>query len=126
MAKRKKKTKGKAAGRRAAEHGGLGEAQLVAVSGLFGVLSEPSRLRILQRLEAGSASVGEIAADLGFKQANVSKQLGILQAAGVLRREQDGNRAIYSIQMKLVFDLCELVCRRLSEHATERAAALSV
>jgi DNA-binding transcriptional ArsR family regulator len=106
-------------------HAPLDGAQLQAVAELFDVLSEPSRLRILQVLQAGPASVGELVQMCGFKQANVSKQLGMLLSAGVISREQQGNRAIYSIQMPLVFDLCDLVCRGVAQHAAERAAALA-
>src|SRR5688572_12777541 len=55
----------------------LGEAQLRAVADLFSVLSEPTRLRILQMLQRGAATVGEIMLATGIKQANASKQLGI-------------------------------------------------
>ena len=102
----------------------LAPAQLAAVAELFAVLSEESRLAILQRLKAGPASVGELVEDLAMKQANVSKQLGILAAAGVIARQQQGNRAIYSIALPLVFDLCDLVCRGVAEQAAQRAAAL--
>ena len=53
--------------------------------------------RILQQLQDGPASVGEIVETLGIKQANASKPLGILYQAGVLAREKAGNSAIYSI-----------------------------
>jgi len=119
------KTTHKPSARRSNAHAPLGEIALAAVAELFAVLSEPTRLRILQMLQAGPASVGEMVEQLGLKQANVSKQLGILLSAGVLRREQQGNRAIYTIAMPLVFDLCGLVCQGLSRHASERAAALA-
>ena len=64
-------------------------------------------------LEAGAASVGEIIAATGMKQANVSKQLGILHQAGVLARERDGNLVRYFIRTPLVFNLCALVCGSL-------------
>ena len=104
---------------------GLGAQQLRAVADLFGVLSEPSRLRILQILQDRPASVGELVEKSGLKQANASKQLGILLSAGVIARQQEGNRAIYSIVMPLVFDLCHLVCDSVAKQAVERAAALS-
>lgn len=103
----------------------LGEPQLQAVSDLFGVLSEPTRLRILQLLQDGPASVGEIVDTLGIKQANASKQLGILHQAGVLAREKAGNSAIYSIRMPLVFDLCGLVCDGLRQEAEARLKSLA-
>jgi len=105
-------------------HRGLDAAQTQAVAGLFAALSEESRLRILQVLQEGPASVGELVERSGLKQANVSKQLGILQTAGIITRRQDGNRAIYSIKMPLVFDLCALVCRGVAEQAAEHAESL--
>jgi DNA-binding transcriptional ArsR family regulator len=107
-----------------AGHKPLDAAQLQAVADLFDVLSEGSRLRILQILQSGPASVGELVEQSGLKQANVSKQLGILLSAGVINRCQNGNRAIYSIQLPLVFELCALVCRGIARQAEERAAVL--
>lgn len=98
---------------------------LDAVASLFGVLSEPTRLRILQQLQQGPATVSELMAALDIRQANASKQLGILHQAGLLKREKDGNLVRYSIRMKLVYKLCDLVCNELRREATERVALLS-
>jgi DNA-binding transcriptional ArsR family regulator len=104
----------------------LGAAQLEAVAQLFAVLSEATRLRILQFLQsAGAASVGEIMDATGIKQANASKQLGILHQAGVLSRQKQGNCVLYSIRLPLVFDLCNLVCTSLREDAHARAKELA-
>lgn len=84
----------------------LDDAQLQAVAELFSVLSEGSRLRVLQALQREPLSVGELVESTGMKQANVSKQLGLLLTAGIISRRQDGNRAIYSIAMPVVFELC--------------------
>ena len=103
----------------------LGPGQLQAVADLFAILSEPTRLRILQHLHDGPASVGEIVSQLDIKQANASKQLGILHQAGVLAREKDGNQVRYSIRMPLVVDLCTLVCNGLRKEAELKAKALA-
>jgi DNA-binding transcriptional ArsR family regulator len=105
-------------------HKPLDATQLQAVADLFDVLSEGSRLRILQILQNGPRSVGELVEQADLKQANVSKQLGMLWSAGVIDRRQDGNRAIYSIKLPLVFELCEPVSRGVAQQAAERAAAL--
>lgn len=102
----------------------LTPAQLTAVADLFAVLSEPSRLRILQLLHDGPSEVGRIIKASGLKQANVSKQLRVLLSCGVVARRQEGNRAIYSIALPLVFDLCDLVCRGMARQAEARATAL--
>jgi DNA-binding transcriptional ArsR family regulator len=103
----------------------LGEAQLQAVADLFAVLSEPSRLRILQLLQSGPAAVGDIVQVTGMKQANVSKQLGILHQTGVLARERAGNTVRYSIRLPLVFDLCDLVCTSLRNDAIAKVKMLA-
>lgn len=109
---------------RSSAHSQLDPVQTAAVAQLFSLLSEPSRLLILQQLQSAPASVGELVAALHMKQANVSKQLGLLLNAGVICRRQAGNRAIYSIDMPLIFDLCALVCRGVAERASARARAL--
>lgn len=110
--------------RRDKAHVRLDDAQLRAVAELFATLSEPSRLKILQLLQSGPAGVSELVQRSGLKQANASKQLGILAAAGVIWRRQEGNRAIYSIALPLVFELCDLVCRDIAKQASAYAAAL--
>ena len=108
-----------------AAHPPLEGPQLAAVADLFAVLSEPSRLRILQVLQNGAASVTDVCRQTGFKHANASKQLGILAAAGVVGRRQEGNHAIFSIEMPVVFELCEIVCSGVARQAAEYAEALS-
>lgn len=106
-------------------HAPLNRQQLASVADLFSTLSEPSRLRILQVLQNGPANVTEVIQQTGFKQANASKQLGILHTAGVIDRRQDGNCAIYSIAMPLVFEICELVCNGIARQTAAYAVELS-
>jgi DNA-binding transcriptional ArsR family regulator len=100
----------------------LGEAQLQEVARLFDMLSQTSRLRIIQALHHGPASVHQIMESTGLKQANASKQLGLLYQAGILARQKDGNTIRYEIRLPLVFDLCTLVCdsRRADAEAKAR------
>jgi DNA-binding transcriptional ArsR family regulator len=103
----------------------LNEDQLQDVADLFAVLSEPTRLRILQMLQSRPANVSQIVSALGLKQANVSKQLAILHQAGVLKRTKTGNVVEYAIGMALVFDLCALVCDGLREGARQKLRRLT-
>ena len=102
----------------------LDNRQLQAVADLFAVLSEPTRLRILQHLQRAPATVSELVQQLDIKQANASKQLGILHHAGVLARDKEGTQVRYSIRMPLIFELCALVCDGLRREAEEEARAL--
>ena len=80
------------------------------IAARFRLLGEPMRIRILDSLRDGTASVGELAEMLDTTQQNVSKHLGALHQAGIVGRQRDGNRVLYSIDDPAVFELCEHVC----------------
>lgn len=91
------------------------------VAGRFRLLAEPMRIRILERLRPGERSVGELVAELGTTQQNISRHLNTLHGAGVLARRKDGNRVLYRIADPSVVALCETVCGGLER----QVAALS-
>jgi DNA-binding transcriptional ArsR family regulator len=76
----------------------------------FRVLGEPMRIRLLDRLREGEATVGELSEALAASQQNVSKHLAVLSDAGVLGRRKDGNHVYYRIVDEGIFALCEQVC----------------
>ena len=84
-------------------------AQFEEIAGLFKMLGEPMRLRILQAVCKVPRSVNEIVETTGSTQANVSKHLALLSSAGILRREKDGQRVFYSVKEQFVVRLCEMV-----------------
>ena len=90
----------------------------------FRVLSEPMRLRLLDCLRAGPATVKELQESTGSSQQNVSKHLAVLLAAGTVSREKDGNFSRYAIADEGVFDLCEHVCGGLRQQLDELESAL--
>jgi DNA-binding transcriptional ArsR family regulator len=79
----------------------------------FRVLGEPMRIKLLDRLRTGDASVHELAEATGSTQQNVSKHLGVLHRAGVVSRRKEGNFSRYAIADEGVFALCEDVCGSL-------------
>ena len=88
----------------------MSEKMLDLVARRFRTLGEPYRLRILQELEAGEKSVGELVAALDGNQPNVSKHLQILSDAGLIGRRREGTSIFYAISDPMVFRLCTLVC----------------
>ncbi len=74
------------------------------------------------QLRSAPATVGELQAELGASQQNVSKHLGILHAAGLIARAKDGNHARYSISDPSVFELCEQVCGGVRRQVEELEA----
>jgi DNA-binding transcriptional ArsR family regulator len=99
-------------------------AELVAQR--FRVIGEPMRIKLLDQLREGERSVGDLVEVLGATQQNVSKHLGVLHQAGIVRRRKDGNRVIYAIADDSVFALCETVCGGLARQVAEIAQLLEV
>ena len=88
----------------------LPEPLIELVAQRFRVLGEPMRIKLLDRLREGDATVSELQEALGASQQNVSKHLGILHAAAMVSRTKQGNSTVYSISDPSVFELCEQVC----------------
>ncbi len=81
----------------------------------FRVLGEPMRIRLLDQLRAGEATVGELSEALQASQQNVSKHLAVLSDAGILGRRKERNHVYYRIVDEGVFTLCEDVCGSLQQ-----------
>jgi len=97
----------------------LSARQLEAVARLFSVLSEPSRLGLLQALHPGPLSVSELMQTCGMKQANVSKHLGVLHDHHLVKRERNGASVRYAIADPMIFSLCNLVCSKMERDARQ-------
>jgi DNA-binding transcriptional ArsR family regulator len=93
----------------------LTEDELAQIAGRFKMLGEPMRLKILQALCKGPRTVGEIVEATGATQANISKHLALLAAAGILTREKDGQCVYYGMKDPLTLKMCELVRSQLAE-----------
>ena len=87
--------------------------ELIAVR--FRALSEPTRIKLLDRLREGEATVLELSEPIGTTPQNVSKHLGVLQRAGIVARRKQGNFAYYRVVDEGVFSLCEAVCGSLQQ-----------
>lgn len=102
----------------------LSDQMVELVARRFHILGEPQRLRILQALESGECTVGEIVERVAGSQPNISKHLQVLHATGLVGRRRRGNSIYYSIADPVVFKLCELVCRSAAETARQRLRSL--
>jgi DNA-binding transcriptional ArsR family regulator len=83
----------------------------------FRALAEPTRIKLLDRLRGGEASVLELTELVGTSQQNVSKHLQLLQHAGIVSRRKRGNFSYYRIVDNTVYSLCEAVCGSLQNRA---------
>ena len=96
-------------------------------------LAEPARLQILNELRGGERTVTALVEATGLGQANVSKHLQLLLAAGFVvpafftcsLRRKDGLFTRYRIVDQDVFRICEMMCDRLEVDARRRRHVLA-
>ncbi len=103
----------------------LPQALVEVIAERFRVLAEPTRIRILDCLRDGPATVQELTRAVGSSQQNVSKHLGVLHRAGIVGRAREGVSVRYEIADETVFALCEQVCGELRRRLAELDEVLS-
>lgn len=85
-------------------------------AGVLRSLSHPDRLLLLCQLGQGERAVSELEELLGITQPNLSQQLGVLRAEGLVSTRREGKRIFYSIQdprlLHLLSTLYLLYCPR--------------
>lgn len=91
----------------------------------FRALGDPLRIRLVEQLLEGEASVRELVTATGAGQQNVSKHLGVLLHAGVVGRRKQGTSVYYRIIDDAVYDLCEQVCASLERQHAELGELLT-
>jgi DNA-binding transcriptional ArsR family regulator len=99
----------------------LPEPVVELVARRFRVIGEPMRIRILDRLRGGEATVAELTDSLGTSQQNMSKHLGVLHEAGIVGRRKQGTHTLYAIADESVIALCDQVCGGLQRQFTDLA-----
>jgi DNA-binding transcriptional ArsR family regulator len=84
----------------------------------FSALSNPLRVRILQRLAEKPATVGTIAEGLGAERSLISHNLALLSKAELVEFTKAGNTRVYTINETIVpqifFFLDRVVCSNCS------------
>lgn len=88
----------------------------------FRSLADPTRLAVLRSLMSGERNVSQIVEETGKSQANVSKHLKLLSAAGLVSRRKAGLQVFYKLDDPLVERLCKLVCETIVEETQRHLA----
>jgi len=95
-----------------------------AIAERFRILGEPMRIRLLDALREGPATVQELEQATDSSQQNVSKHLGVLLRSGMVSRRKEGNFSLYAVADEGVFDLCEQICGGIRRQLDELDALL--
>jgi DNA-binding transcriptional ArsR family regulator len=93
------------------------------VAAYFGVLAEPTRLKIMHALCLGERTVTQIVEETGASQTNVSRHLGLMHRHGMVARRKEGTAVIYSVADPTMVELCREVCNRIAVTIDERQPA---
>ncbi len=64
---------------------------------VFRALADPTRRQILEDLRAGELTSGEIAGRFPISGPSISRHLGVLRAAGLVRERRVANRTFYAL-----------------------------
>ncbi|RJP30787.1 MAG: transcriptional regulator [Actinobacteria bacterium] len=82
---------------------------------LFGVLSDPTRVKIILALSRAELCVGDLASVVGASDSAVSHQLRILRNLGLVAHRRDGKLALYSLSDEHL----EKILKESIEHVSE-------
>ena len=91
-----------------------------AVARYFGVLSEPTRLKILHAICQSERSVSAIVSETGATQTNVSRHLGLMLQAGVVSRRREGSTVFYRVANPEFVEICRSVCVQIASRIDEQ------
>lgn len=66
-------------------------------AGVFRALADSTRRQILEELRAGELAAGEIVGRFPISAPSISRHLGVLKVAGLVRERREANRIFYSL-----------------------------
>jgi DNA-binding transcriptional ArsR family regulator len=86
---------------------------------IFQALAHPTRIAIMELLENGELSAGELIEKLGMEQANVSQHLAILRGKRLVSNRKAGNQVFYSVRDPLISEVLALMRQYFQKNLKE-------
>ena len=84
-------------------------ARAATTADAFNAVAEPRRRQILDALAGGERPVGDLVAQLGLAQPQVSKHLRVLREVGLVQVRGDGRRRLYRLNGRPLKDIHDWV-----------------
>jgi ArsR family transcriptional regulator, lead/cadmium/zinc/bismuth-responsive transcriptional repressor len=97
----------------------LSAATVQEIAATFGVLGDPTRVRILDALSAGELCVCDIATLAGISESAVSHQLRLLRGMRLVRARRAGRQVFYTLDDQHIVELLRLAVTHVQESAAE-------
>ena len=76
---------------------------------IFQALAHPTRLAIIENLEQGELSAGELQEKLSVEQANLSQHLAVLRTKQLVVNRKAGNQVFYSVRDPIILKVLALM-----------------
>lgn len=108
-----------------AKPGRLPDEAVELIAAELKVMAEPNRIRLMELLNQGDATVQELSDQLATTHQNVSKHLGVLYHAGFVSRKREGNSVRYSLIDWTGWWVVEQIGRNIAERLGSRHQRLT-
>lgn len=92
---------------------------------IFQALAHPTRIAIIELLQSGELSAGELMARLNMEQANVSQHLAILRGKLILMNRKVGNQVFYSVRDPIIVEVLALMRQYFQKQLKEAQGLLT-
>ncbi len=86
---------------------------------VFKALSDPTRRRILEILQGGSRTAGELSESFDMTKGTLSHHFNVLKAAGLVRCERRGQQIVYSLNTSVLEDAASMLLDLFGRKETE-------
>lgn len=74
-------------------------------------LAHPARLAMVDHLQKGPATAGDLTRLVGSDQSTVSKHLSVLKSQGIVDDQREGNSVVYTLLTPCVRDFFTCACK---------------
>jgi DNA-binding transcriptional ArsR family regulator len=85
----------------------------------FKVLSNPTRILILDTLRLGEQSVNYIAQWIEVDASSVSQQLAVLRSRNLVKTRKQGNQVFYSVRDASIFKVLDAALEVFNNHLVD-------
>jgi len=88
-------------------------------AGIFQALAHPTRVALVEFLQHGELTVGQLCEKVGIEQANASQHLAVLRNKFVVHTRKEGNQIYYSLRDPLLGKVLEAMRKFFLAHVHE-------
>lgn len=93
----------------------LNDTTKTLISNLFKILSDPTRLSILDALKGKELTVTELTDELAMSQSSISHQLKTLRESNLVKFRRNGKEVIYSLSDNHVNSILDQAIEHVKE-----------